>query len=267
MRTMKGKRKSGGFFARASVAVLAGGIALWAALPMLFGICNIGNLSVVLIFGLLALGALCWPSVARLFRRVRAHTAGKWCLRALVVLVALGVGYCAAASVMMVVADHNRAPGERALPAIVLGCQVYSDGPSPMLEARLQTALAYLEHTPGAVCILSGGRGDDEHQSEGRAMYDWMAAHGIDQSRLYIEEASANTEQNLAFSLALMRQNGLGDEAVVVTDNWHALRAQVWARRAGLTAYSESCATRPDLWLTFYARELFALARLFFLGH
>ena len=49
---------------------------------------------------------------------------------------------------------------------VIFGCQVRKDGPSILLRDRLDTALAYLEDHPDTRVVVSGGKGDDEHQSE-----------------------------------------------------------------------------------------------------
>ena len=63
---------------------------------------------------------------------------------------------------------------------VIFGCQVKPDGPSILLRDRLDTALAYLEDHPNTRIVVSGGRGDDEHQSEAQCMYDYLTAHGVD---------------------------------------------------------------------------------------
>ena len=53
---------------------------------------------------------------------------------------------------------------------IVLGCKTINGAPSYMLQARLDKAIEYLEENPSAVCIVTGGQGDDDIEAEADTM-------------------------------------------------------------------------------------------------
>ena len=83
---------------------------------------------------------------------------------------------------------------------------------------RARRALLYLEENPGTKAVLSGGKGTGENISEAEAMYRYLTGHGIDGSRLILEEKSTSTKENLAFSL---RKIGTCNCSVgVVTNNF-----------------------------------------------
>lgn len=143
---------------------------------------------------------------------------------------------------------------------IVLGCQVFPDGhPSLMLRGRINAAYDYLTAHPEAVCIASGGQNGSEPISEGQCIRDTLVSMGIEEQRIYLEEASASTEENLAFSAALLEELGLEGEVVIASDNFHQLRAQLWAQRNGLTPRSAGCASPWFLTAGYWAREAAAL--------
>ncbi len=238
----------------------------WAVFPYLsMGILNIGNLAASAVFLLLGFGAVCWPLVCRMWRRLGRRKASRICRNAVTGFLALCLAWAAFLSGWMAIAANSR-PQQRDLPLLVLGCQVYGQRPSPMLESRLRAALSYLNDNPGAVCIVSGGQGTNESAAEASVMKRWLVEQGVAEQRILEEAASTNTEENLLFSKALMAENGLGDAVVIATDGFHQLRARLFAKKMGLTPYSQSCATRTDLFLTYYARELFGVTRVVVLG-
>ena len=58
-----------------------------------------------------------------------------------------------------------QAPPENST-AIVLGAQVKPWGPSVILRGRIDAAKSYLDDSPNANAVLSGGQGSDEIMSE-----------------------------------------------------------------------------------------------------
>lgn len=150
---------------------------------------------------------------------------------------------------------------------IVLGCQVFPDGhPSLMLRGRIEAAYDYLAAHPNAVCIASGGQSGSEPISEAQCIRDALAARGIDERRILMEDASRSTEENLAFSAALIREQGLSTSVAIASDNFHQCRASVWAERNGLTAYAFGCASPWYLTAGYWAREAAALVYMVITG-
>lgn len=114
---------------------------------------------------------------------------------------------------------------------IVLGAQMREDGPSLVLQYRLETAEAYLKEHPDVICIVSGGRGDNEPVSEAEGMRDYLVAHGIGNSRIVMEDRSGDTSENLKNCLALLPSE---DTPVgIVTNNFHMYRAVGIAEKCG----------------------------------
>ena len=77
--------------------------------------------------------------------------------------------------------------------------------------------------------------------------------------RILLEDQSASTEENLAFSAALLREKGLSTDVAIASDNFHQLRAAIWAQRSGLTPHSDGCASPWFLTAGYWARETAAL--------
>ena len=114
---------------------------------------------------------------------------------------------------------------------IVLGAQWKEEGPSYILQKRLDKALEYLEENPETRVIVSGGQGSNEPISEAEGMYSYLAEAGIDPERILLEAASSNTYENLTFSGELLDKST--DRVVIVTSNFHVFRAVKIARKQG----------------------------------
>jgi len=87
-------------------------------------------------------------------------------------------------------------------------------------------------------------------------------ARGIHPDRIYLEDRSRSTEENLTFSAELIRKEGLPTRVAIASDNFHQLRAAVWARRCGLEAESLGCASWWPLGPGYWAREAVAVVVL-----
>ena len=161
---------------------------------------------------------------------------------------------------MMARAAGNRPPEDTPCTVIVLGCQVLEDGrPSLMLQKRIDAAYGYLSAHPDAACVASGGLDDNETVTEAQCIRSTLVSMGIDEGRIYLEDRSRSTEENLSFSAAIIREQSLPQQAVIASDNFHQLRAAIWAERDGLTPYAAGCASPWFLTAGYWAREAAAL--------
>ena len=86
---------------------------------------------------------------------------------------------------------------------VIFGCKVEPWGPSILLQDRLDAALDYLKDHPDMEIVVTGGKGDDEHQSEAQCMYDYLTAHGVEGEIIVLEDQSRNTWQNVIYTLEL----------------------------------------------------------------
>ena len=127
---------------------------------------------------------------------------------------------------------------------IVLGAQVREDGPSTILQDRLDAALSYLQENPETICIVSGGQGVNEPLSEAEGMSDYLIAHGILSERILLEDTSRNTVENIRNSKELISNS---DGSVgIVTNNFHVFRAVQIAKAQGLgDVYGISAYSHP----------------------
>lgn len=213
--------------------------------------------------------------------RGRKSGAHKW-LIALLALVVAGV----LAFVALELAVYREARGRTAENSgertvmVIFGCQVRADGPSILLRDRLDTALAYWEEHPDIHIVVSGGKGNDEHMSEARCMYDYLTAYGVDGANILMEDRSRNTYQNICGTINLLFNNpipwewddtdvhtSVPDSYVLVSNDFHLSRIlMLWERATGrldnVTTLPAPCSHAPSRVQMFF-REPLALVKSF----
>jgi uncharacterized SAM-binding protein YcdF (DUF218 family) len=125
---------------------------------------------------------------------------------------------------------HTRTPAA----LVVLGSGLVRGEIPALLRSRLDKALALYRSTPAGVLppilIPSGGRGPDEPLPEGEAMARYLVDHGAAPTDVHPETESTNTRENLLFSRQVQHAAGREGGALVVTNNYHVLRAALLAR-------------------------------------
>ena len=145
---------------------------------------------------------------------------------------------------------------------IVLGAQVKNSRPTLILSGRIKAAAEYLTSHPDSVCIASGGKGADEDISEAKCIRDTLVTeYKIESSRIYLEDASYSTSQNLDNSAEIIAENGLSKNVVIATDGFHLYRAKTLASWKGLTPYSCPASTDNRLVLYLYIREFMGIPK------
>ena len=134
---------------------------------------------------------------------------------------------------------------------------------SPLLASRLNRGrviyqgLAAGGHDP--VLIVSGGKGSDEQVSEAEAMAGYLTERGVPADRIQLEDQSESTEENLAYSKAMMDQLRPEARCVIVTSNYHVFRAAMIARRAGVRGQVTGARTAGYYWPGATLREFAAV--------
>ena len=230
----------------------------WFLLPVFRGIVNIGNAAGILLCGLV-LWLAGYPGARGCLSGLWGHTGGKVFLSAVSLMLGVFLVFGAVMSCLMAAA-MNRTPPENGT-VVILGCQVRGTEPSLMLTKRLEAAKDYLDRNPEAVCIPSGGKGDGESVSEAQAMTDWLVEHGIDEKRIYPEDQSRDTVENIRNSKKIIDREGLPQDMILVSDGFHQYRAGLIAQKQGIEVGAVSARTPWYTLATYWMREIFALAQ------
>ncbi|MBV9846714.1 MAG: YdcF family protein [Kutzneria sp.] len=146
---------------------------------------------------------------------------------------------------------------------VILGSGLVGSKVPPLLASRLDRAraayAAELEKGRNPVLITSGGRGPDEEVAESRAMADYLISHGVPEDAVVVEDRSTTTEQNLMFSKSIMQEAKPDYQCLVVTNNFHAFRAALTARKVNLNGQVIGSPTAPYFWPSATIREFVAI--------
>ena len=144
---------------------------------------------------------------------------------------------------------------------IVLGAQVYKDRPSSVLKYRLDRAITYLNENPNALCIVSGGKGENEPFSEGYGMKEYLVNNNINENRIIIEDKSKSTKENLINSNKII--NDKTKTIGIVTNNFHMYRALLIAKKENINAYGVVASSKALYLPNNLLREFLALIKYY----
>ncbi|MGW6918968.1 YdcF family protein [Kitasatospora sp. NPDC054939] len=137
----------------------------------------------------------------------------------------------------------------------------------PLLASRLERGRDVYEKQAARgnppVLITSGGQGPDEKLPESHAMADYLTDSGFPAEHVVREDRSRTTEENLEFSRVIMEQAKPEYRCVIVTNNFHAFRAALMARRTGVNGQVFGSRTAAYYWPSATIREFAAV----FLAH
>ena len=222
-----------------------------------------------------ALLCLCATAVLFIFYLLehfarRGHRAAAWCELALIAALLLGFSLFTVLETMVVrgsFADESDAPVSA---VIVLGAGVNGETPSLTLRTRSDAAAAYLAEHPDVPVVLSGGQGPGEAITEAECMRRALVRRGVDESRLYPEERSTSTQENLRYSRAILEELGVdpAQRVAIVTSDFHLCRARLmWGGdTAAVPAHLPSALYFQCLTVNYFIREAFGLAAYFVYG-
>ncbi|SNS95740.1 Uncharacterized SAM-binding protein YcdF, DUF218 family [Geodermatophilus pulveris] len=127
---------------------------------------------------------------------------------------------------------------------VVLGSAQYNGVPSSIFAARLEHALRLYAEGVAPVIVTVGGRADGDQYTEAASGRAYLADAGIPgESLLAVEEGVDTLESMRAVGTAFDERGW--SSAVLVTDPWHALRAERMAEDAGITADSSPTRQGP----------------------
>lgn len=135
---------------------------------------------------------------------------------------------------------------DRAQPAdaiVLLGSMVYPGGVlGHALERRAQHAADLYRAGLAPRVICTGGLTEPYPPTEAEAACGRVAQLGVPAEAVFYETRALNTEENAAFTAALMRSHGWRS-AILDSDGFHLWRATLMFERAGLTVYPSPAPT------------------------
>jgi uncharacterized SAM-binding protein YcdF (DUF218 family) len=164
----------------------------------------------------------------------RTRSWGRWALRVVVGIVALGVLYVGGTFLQVWRAStQNSARPSEAI--VVLGAAQYDGRPSPVLKARIDRAFELYEAGVAPLVVTTGANQAGDRFTEGYVGFDYLRGRGVPEADLIVVTDGVNTWEELS---ATAHQLGLLDidRVVLVSDGYHALRIEHTAEDLGLDA-------------------------------
>lgn len=146
---------------------------------------------------------------------------------------------------------------------IVLGSGIRSEEVPPLLKSRLDKGLQVFHQSPQAKFIVSGGQGYDEPVSEAFAMAKYLRSQGVPNEQIILEDQSTTTYLNMAYSKHKIKEDWSEPTktplVVFTTNNYHVLRASIYAQKAHLKAHGLGAPTAYYFLPTALLREFVAI--------
>lgn len=167
----------------------------------------------------------------------------------------------------------KRKPEYNADYVIILGCSISKDGHLlPLLKARANQAIHFAwdqEIATGKQVrfVPSGGQGKDEIMSEGAAMEFYLLTHGAEESEVFPEKQSKNTQENMLLSKEIIDKVNPEAKIAYCTTNFHVFRSGILAQKAGIDAHGIASSTKWYFWPNALIREYVGFLSLFPIQH
>ncbi|MER3438413.1 MAG: YdcF family protein [Chloroflexota bacterium] len=192
------------------------------------------------------------------WRRPLGSEAWRWALTA--VLFALMASVAIALSLLLAIfwqARVNQAQPADAI--VVLGAAQYDGQPSPVLQARLDTALLAYQQGLAPVIIVTGGRQAGDRFTEAESGRAYLVDHGVPSSAILLENEGRSSWESMRGVAEILDREGL-HRVLLVSDGFHLFRLKVMARELGITAYAVPAQGSPirrgsSLELSYIVRE------------
>lgn len=188
--------------------------------------------------------------------------------RVLTGILCIGIAVFAVTETIVLKASTGH-PEEKCEYVIVLGARVQDTSPSISLNERIHAAYDYLTQNPDVIAILSGGQGEDEGISEAQCMFRQLTSMGISADRLWLEDKSTSTWENLHFSMNIIEEKtgSRPEKAGILSSEYHLYRAGLFAKDCGFEAVGIPAHTsRFTIRLNYFLREVAGVWHYHILG-
>lgn len=138
----------------------------------------------------------------------------------------------------------------------VFGAGLFGKRLSLSLKTRLDQAVKLAELYKQSDIVVSGGQGPNELISEALAMQQYLIDKGIEAKRIYMEDQSTSTYENLSFSQKIYLFKN--KKVALVSNQFHLYRAEKISHRLGIDGYGCAATLHSIACPVFYTREYFA---------
>jgi vancomycin permeability regulator SanA len=158
----------------------------------------------------------------------------RWVRRLALSVLAAAVLYVLYVVVSVVVAGRSddRDPTEA---IVVLGAAQYDGRPSPVLQHRLDHALALYEERVAPRIVLTGSKQAADRFTEAYAGFRYLLGEGVPEEDMSVVTDGSSTYESMVATARVLRAEGI-DRVTLVSDGYHNRRLQGIASEVGLDA-------------------------------
>ncbi len=115
---------------------------------------------------------------------------------------------------------------------LVLGCGVWGEKPSHMLEDRLLVGIELCKRGASEKLLMSGDHGSEEYD-EVNVMKNFATERGLESEDVFMDHAGFSTYESMYRARDIFK----AEKVLIVTQEYHLYRAIYDARKLGLDAY------------------------------
>jgi uncharacterized SAM-binding protein YcdF (DUF218 family) len=151
-------------------------------------------------------------------------------------------------TVALIIAAGARPALRRADAIIVLGAAQYNGRPSPVLQARLDHAIALFKRGLARKLVVTGGVGRGDTVSEGEVARRYAESKGIPATAIMVDKRGVTSAESMAAAGTLLNANkrSTAPTALIVSDSYHMLRLELLALKSGIQPYRAPAKTPTD---------------------
>lgn len=157
-----------------------------------------------------------------------------------------------AATIVNIYAHGAVAAINKADAILVLGAGQWNGIPSPIFQARLDYAQELYDAGYAHFIIITGGKAPHHTLSDSSTGREYLAKRGVDQDRIFTEDYSRTTLQNLMFAQEVMRAQKL-QSALLVSNDFHMMRAERMSQDLGMLTLAAPVKTKSRWFKLKYA--------------
>ncbi|HEU0164723.1 MAG TPA: YdcF family protein [Thermomicrobiales bacterium] len=127
---------------------------------------------------------------------------------------------------------------------VILGAAQYNGTPSPVLQARLNQALALWNDGYAPRVVVTGGKMPGDAYTEAESEANFLMDNGVPSSAILYENKGRDTWQSMQGVAAVLKGTGV-KKLLLVSDGFHLARSKLMATELGFTAYGSPAKNSP----------------------
>jgi uncharacterized SAM-binding protein YcdF (DUF218 family) len=127
---------------------------------------------------------------------------------------------------------------------VVLGAAQYDGRPTPVLQARLDEALAAYNAGTAPLIVVTGGRQQGDRFTEAETGRNYLVDHGVPERAILLENEGRSSWESMQGVGEILATRGV-TRILIVSDGFHLFRLKLMAHHLGFTAFAAPATDSP----------------------